>query len=219
MKSIIELNMNISAEQKALRAVIQKVAIGKVVTTIKQAVKKDNDYVFKTIQSAVTEMGALISMNGNYIYISIRDLKRHNVKQVQTMWKTVLKRGINQYIKGEANDYFMTIDCVTIDKEQSKIFSFGSLETPVFCSSDGDDDLTLAVPFDKCYISIDNYNAREIAYEATKGIEQGEKVIPLTKQEYKQETPEIKKKTQSEEYTNLMKKINNGIDIEGTESE
>lgn len=213
MKAIAELDMNNPNEQRALRTVLQKVTAGKVVASIKQAVKKGDDYSIRMVQTVVTEMGALISKDGEFIYFTIRDLKRHNVKQVQTLWKTVLRRGMNQFENGEANDYVLTVDCVYIDEDKAKIFSFGSHRTPLFCSSDGDDDLTLVVPAESCYISIDNYDAKELAYEAEKGKEKGEKVTPLTTTKYKEEAPEKKKKEQSEEYIKLMEKINNGINV------
>jgi len=214
MKPVLELDMKNPAEEKALRTVIQKAAIGKVVASVKQTIQKGDDFDIKMIDTAVTEAGALISLNGEYLYFTIRDLKRHNVKRVQALWKTVLKRVINRFEEGEANDYFMTVDCVTIDEGKSKVFTFGCLDTPVFCSSDGDDDLTMAVKLADCYISIDRYNAKEIAYEAIKAEEKGEKVTPLMTMEYKEDTPEVEQRKQSEEFTNLMDKIGKNIDEE-----
>lgn len=182
MKPIVELDMDNPKEAKALKTVLRKINIGSFVACLKQAVKtKEDEYVSNVLQAAVADEGAMALIDGGLLYITLRDLKNHNVKEIQELWKTVLRRGTTQFTKGEANDYYLTIDCIMIDKSAKKMYTLGCYRTPLFCSSDGDADLTLAMPLEDCFISIDNYDAREIEYAAVSATERGETVKPLLK--------------------------------------
>lgn len=184
MKAITELDLDNPTEVKALKTVLQKIVAGKIIVTVKQMIDDGNEIKSNDIQTAVAETGTMIYLKDNLAYITVRNLKRSNVKQLQNLWKTVLQRGTLQFQKGEACDYYMTTDCIYIDEYRHKSYLFGCFSTPLFCSSDGDEDLMMVVPINDCFISIDRYSEQEADYEAMKQVERGKTVSPLLQEDY-----------------------------------
>ncbi len=177
---VAELKARQKKELKSLEQVLHKSSIGKKVFTLKQGQKVGVDeygndvYDGQDLQICVTDSSSIIGIDGTMLTFTIRGLKRRDVKAIQNLWKTVYQRGKARMLDGnKPNDYYMTLDCVTIDEHNKLMFTFGCYRTPLFCSSDGDDDLTLMFFTEECFIDISTYNKREIDYQATKLAEQG----------------------------------------------
>lgn len=177
---VAELKARQKKELKSLEQVLHKSSIGKKVFTLKQGQKVGVDeygndvYDGQDLQICVTDSSSIIGVDGTMLTFTIRGLKRRDVKAIQNLWKTVYQRGKARMLDGnKPNDYYMTLDCVTIDEHNKLMFTFGCYRTPLFCSSDGDDDLTLMFFTEECFIDISPYNKREVDYQATKLAEQG----------------------------------------------
>lgn len=179
MRFIHELDMDDERQAKSLETVLKKARVGKVFAALEQKVKIGVDengkdiYDGKDVQITGASGGCLISLNNNLIYITMRDLKRRNIKAIQNIWKTIRDRGTTRFLEGKENDYFMTLECVTIDEGKKRCYTFGSYDTPLFCSSDGDEDLCLAFLMEDCFIDISVYDKRAVDYEAVKLAEAG----------------------------------------------
>lgn len=179
MKSITDLNLDDAKERKALSLVLTNIASGQIIATIKQLVESDGKYNSRDIQTAVANTGTMVDISGNLAYITVRNLNKNEVKQIRNLWQTVIHRGtVQMKEKGEDNDYYMTIDCLCVDKKKKKSYLFGCYSTPLFCSSDGDTDLWFAVNIEDCFISIDPYSEQETDYEMQKQIDRGNTIVP-----------------------------------------
>lgn len=182
-KFLTDLDMKNEKDSKILDTVIKKALIGKSVVVMKQVVKVGVDdegepiYDGKDIKAVVAEGGCLINMDTSHgvcvFYVTMRNMKRGNIKEIQNLWKTVRDRGMARYLEGEDNDYYMTLDCVTIEESKERIYTFGSYRTPIFCSSDGDEDLCLVYVIDDCFIDVSRYDKKQVEYEAAKLAEAG----------------------------------------------
>lgn len=174
MKAITELSED--KDFQALEVVLRKIITGKVVATVKQMITNGDKCEINDVQTAVAETHTFVDKNGDYMYITITNLNHASVKRIKNLWKMVLKRGTVRYKEGKENDYYMTIDCINVEERKQKSYLFGCFSTPIFCSSDGDEDLMLVVPESDCFISIDRYNDRDTDYEMLKQIENGKAI-------------------------------------------
>ena len=177
---IAELKAQEKKELKALEQVLHKTAIGKKVFVLKQGHRVGVDeygndvYDGQDLQVCVTDSPSLVGMDGTLLTFTIRDMKRRDVKAIQNLWKTIFQRGKARKLDGnKPNDYYMTLDCVTVDEHNKLQFTFGCYSTPIFCSSDGDEDLTMTFFTEECFIDISPYDKREVEYQAAKLAEQG----------------------------------------------
>ncbi|MBR0542344.1 MAG: hypothetical protein IJK26_09090 [Clostridia bacterium] len=186
MKNLLELDMDNPNDKNALIAVLEHMPSAKVIARIQQAVKKGDGYEFNDLQVGGAETPVTIELRYDNlsVYITARDLKRNNVTKMQNMFRSVLNRGTKRSLEGEANDYRFVLDCITILKSKGKSYCFGIDKTPLFASSDGDDDLTFLVPMSNCYIDISNYSEKDADYEAMKQIERGKTIVPLLQEDY-----------------------------------
>ena len=195
---LTELETQQKKELKAMEQVLHKITTGKKVFVLKQGHKVGEDeygndiYEGQDLQVCVTDSPAMTGIDGTLLTFTLRDLSRRDVKAIQNFWKTIFQRGKARMLDGnKPNDYYMTFDCVAIDEHNKLIFTFGCYRTPLFCSSDGDEDLTLMFFTEECFIDISPYNKREIEYEAVKQAEQG--LVPnrhLESSENEEEIPE-----------------------------
>lgn len=193
MRFLPELDMDDPKQAKHLETVLAKARVGKVIVALKQAVKIGVDengkdvYDGKDVQVTGAAGGCLIDKDKQLIYITMRDLKRPNIKAIQNIWKTVRDRGMTRYLEGKENDYYMTLDCQTIEESKKKCYTFGTVTTPLFCSSDGDEDLCLAYLIDDCFIDISHYDKKLVEYEAVKLAEQGKNAAEFLEDEPQEE--------------------------------
>ena len=189
MKPLVDLNMNNEKDVAALRAVLRSMSLASIVAIIQQAIKKGDDYEFKDIQVAVAQTPITVDLDNEHrlAHITARDLRKSNVRKIQRLFKTVRDRGTKRFLDAEANDYLLQIKCVYIDKRHSKSYMFFCDNTPVFASSDGDDDLQFVIPFEDCHIDISAYSDKDADYEAMKQIDKGITVSPLLQEDYELE--------------------------------
>lgn len=167
MKALIQLETDkeFSTFAEILRKIVEN---GKIVACIKQYIEDEDGYQQEeaTIQRVVLEQGATVQVEGKLVYVTIQGLRKENVRKVQALWKTVVARGQSQFLKKQANDYYLTLDCVAIDEDAGFSYGFFGLHTPPFASSDGDDDLCFAFDLADCAVDKSHYNAHDAEYYA-----------------------------------------------------
>ena len=188
MKQIIELDGE--KELRALKKVLEKISDvdAQVIVCMKQAIRQPDGYEQQDISTTVLKSNVQVNLNENLIYVTIPSMGRPNVKEIQQLWHNVLQRGTQMYVKGQANDYFLTFDAVYLDEIKEKSYLLCSHCTPIFCSSDGDADLTLVFRLQDVYISIDTYNAHDTEYLAAIAEEEGQSIRTASEDEYNDNT-------------------------------
>lgn len=174
MKRLIDLETD--EEFSELSEIISEVCNGSIVATMRQAVKKpDGTYNYIDLQQGVTDAKSILQINGEYFYITIQDIRRTDVRKIMTMWNTVLQRGTNCYMKGEANDYLLTIDVVHNDQKKSLVYIVSAIQ-PVFVSGESDRDLMLVFSISDIRCSKDEVSMYDIEYEEALREESGDDV-------------------------------------------
>lgn len=186
MKKLVELDMDNERDRTALSTVLEKLSSAHLIVNLVQVVEKNGEYEHNTLQTAVaqTPCHAQIALESGLAYITARNLKNTNVQKIKTLYETVLDRGTKRLLECQANDYYLEGQCVTIDKRKGKSYMYGFETTPLFASSDGDEDLKFAYPLTEGYISIDKYSEKDADYEAMKLLEKGKTVNPMLQDDY-----------------------------------
>lgn len=174
MKKLIELETDKDFEE--FQEILSKVRDGHVVGTLKQVVTKpDGSYNYVDIQQNVAESKAILQINGNYFYVTIQNLRRVDVRKIQTMWNMVLQRGTGRFVKGEANDYVMTVDVVRDELEKGFVYCITAVQ-PIFVSGDGSNDLTIVFELGNVRCAKDEVSLYDVEYEAAIREESGNEV-------------------------------------------
>ena len=194
---IAKLEAQQQKELKAFDQVLHKTSVGKKVFVLKQGGKVGEDeygndiYDGKDLEVCTTDSPSIIGIDGTMLVLSIQNLKRKDVKAIQNLWKTVYQRGKARALEGKPNDYYLTLDIVTIEEHRKLQFTFGCYKTPLFCSSDGDEDLKLMYFTEECFIDISPFNKAEAEYQAAKMMEEG---VAFNKHRQKAEEAEAPEK-------------------------
>ena len=141
MKRLIDLETD--KEFAELSEILSKVRDGHVVATMRQAVQRtDGSFAYIDVQQSVAETKVFTQVNGGFFYLTLQNLRRTDVRQILTMFQTVLQRGTQNYKKQQANDYFLTIDLVRNEIEKGVAYAL-SAASPIFASGEGSSDLML----------------------------------------------------------------------------
>lgn len=174
MKKLVELETDRDFEE--FQEILAKVREGHVVGTLRQVAAAPNGgYNYVDLQQNVVESNAVLRINGNYFYVTIQNIRRVDVRKLQTMWNMVLQRGTKQFSKGEANDYLLTVDILRDELHKGFVYCVSAVQ-PILASGEGDNDLTLVFELGNVRCSKDEISQYDVDYEAALREESGNEV-------------------------------------------
>lgn len=140
MKRLIDLETDVEFQE--LKEILEKVRSGNILGTIRQAViKPDGSYDYLDLQQIVGNVSCLFQMNGDYFYITARNVGRATIGRLESMWNIVLQRGTLKFQNGEANDYVFSIDIAKDEAEKGYFYCISAVQ-PIFMSKESSDSLT-----------------------------------------------------------------------------
>lgn len=177
MKKLTELATDADFEE--LEEILSKVSNSNIVGTLRQAVEHNGEYNFVDIEQAVSESKTVISINEGFIYFAVQNVQNESVRRIQSMWDIVLQRGTGRFVKGEANDYVLTVDLVCNELEGKGLVYCISAIQPVFVSSDNTRTLMLAFPLENARCAKDEVSLYDVEYEAALREESGNEVYKV----------------------------------------
>lgn len=164
MKKLIELETDKDFEE--FSEILSKVNNGNLLATLKQAIKRpDGNYSFVDLQQNMSESKAIVQINGDYVYITVREMRRAATYKIKNMFNTVLQRGTRRYAKGEENDYVLVLDVGRDESETKGLVYLISAVSPIMVSNDGDTDLTFVFALEDVRCSKDEVSIYDIDYE------------------------------------------------------
>lgn len=209
MKKLIEIITD--EDFKEFEEVLSKAREGHVVGTIRQVAKAaDGKINYVDIQRSVAECRTMLQINGDFIYITMYNINRTDVRKIKTMWNTVVQRGTNRFLQKQENDYVLTIDIVKDEAEKGYAYTISAIQ-PVFASSDGDTDLMLVFQLKDIWYSKDAVSIYDIEYEISQREESQNDVYKVTicedEDEQEREESETPEETadfiSTDKYTNV----------------
>lgn len=156
-----------------LEEILSKVRSGNIIGTIRQAIKHDDEYSYIDIEQAVSESEPIVYINEEFLYITVQNVRSEQVRKIRTMWDMVLQRGTQRFVKGEANDYLLTIDLVRNELEGKGLVYCISAVQPVFVSNENNRTLMFAFPINSVRCSKDEISIYDVEYEAALREESG----------------------------------------------
>lgn len=163
MKKLIELETD--EEFKELEEILSKVSNGQIVATLRQAVPNPNGtFNSLDVQQVVANTASLVQINDEYIYFTLRNLNRVDVRKVHNLWNIVLQRGTQRFTQGLENDYWLTVDVVHHDEKEGIMYLISGVQ-PVFASSDNSTDLTLVFGINNVRCNKETVSVYELDYE------------------------------------------------------
>ena len=172
--------------------ILTKVRSGNIVGTLRQAVKKPNngesgdedpsavEYTYVDLQQAVSSAKTLVQINGNYLYITVQDVHNEDIRKILTMWNMILQRGTQRFLKGEANDYLLTIDLVRDEVEKEGITYCISAIQPIFATNENSRVLTFVFELANVRCTKDEVSIYDVEYEASLREASGDDVYKIS---------------------------------------
>ena len=160
------INANTEKQLSELSECLKKTQSCDVVATLKQfAESGDGKVTSVDIQTVSTVSKNAINVNEGLVHAELteREGSINELKKIRAMWQAVLNRGTVRFLRGEANDYGITIDLICSELENSKVYCV-SFFNPSFMAGE-DRGISLAVPIDQFMYGIENVTLSEIEYE------------------------------------------------------
>lgn len=160
------VNANSQERLDELALCLKKTKECSVVATLRQLAESANGEVQSVdIQSVATEAQNLINVEGDLVYAEISEKNGSitDIKRIRAMWQAFLNRGTVRFLKGEANDYCITIDLIKSELEDSKAYCL-SFFNPEFMAGE-DHGISLATRFEDFNFGIEDVTLSEIEYE------------------------------------------------------
>lgn len=159
------IDLNTDEDFAMYREVITKIADGNIVATLKQAVPHpDGGYTHMDIEQYVAVQRSLIQINGEFVYVTVRDMETPDCKKIKSMFNVMLQHGTQQFEKGAANDYVLTIEIAHTELHNGYIYILSCVQ-PVFISGEGDDDLTLVFLIGNVLVGKESVSIYDVEYE------------------------------------------------------
>jgi len=145
--------------------ILTKIKNSHAVATIKQAtIKPDGNYAYMDLQQAVAKTRTLVQIDGGYLYITLQNIRRVDVKKIKNYWEMVLQRGTVNFAKGKENDYLFAFDIIKEELQAGFVYNLSAMQ-PIFASSDGDDDLKFVFPLQNAWCGTNEVSIYDIEYE------------------------------------------------------
>lgn len=174
MKRLIDIES--PEELNEFSEILSKISNSNIVGTLKQVLARpDGLYNYTDLQQAVSDSKVLVQIANGYLYITVQNLRRVDVRKLKTMWNTVLARGTQQFRKGQANDYIMVVDIVKDELQKGFVYCITAAQ-PIFVSGDGDNDLVFVFPLENARCSKDEVSIYDVDYEVALREESGNDV-------------------------------------------
>ena len=174
MKRLIDLQT--PEDFSEFSEILSKISDSNIVGTLKQvAARPDGLYNYTDLQQAVADSKVVVQIDNGYLYVTVQNLRRVDVRKLKTMWNTVLTRGTQQFRKGLANDYIMVIDIIKDELQKGFVYCITAAQ-PTFVSGDGDNDLMFAFSLENARCSKDEVSQYDVEYEAALREESGNEV-------------------------------------------
>lgn len=178
------IDLETDEELAEFEEILSKVRNGNIIGTLRQAVEKaDEEYNYVDLQQAVSSSKALVQINGDYLYITVQDIHNDDIRKILSMWNMILSRGTQRFLKGEANDYLLTIDLVRSEVEKEGIVYCVSGVQPILATSENSRCLTFVFALDSVRCSKDEVSIYDVEYEAAMREESGDEVYKIAEYE------------------------------------
>ena len=147
------------------REVISKISNGNIVATLKQAIPHpDGGYTHVDIEQYVAVQKSIIQINGEFVYVTVRDMETPDCKKIKSMFNVMLQHGTQQFEKGAANDYVLTIEVACNELHIGYTYILSCIQ-PIFISGDGDEDLTLVFLIGNVLVGKEAVSIYDVEYE------------------------------------------------------
>lgn len=147
------------------REVISKISNGNIVATLKQAIPHpDGGYTHVDIEQYVAVQKSIVQINGEFVYVTVRDMETPDCKKIKSMFNVMLQHGTQQFERGAANDYVLTIEVACNELHIGYTYILSCIQ-PIFISGDGDEDLTLVFLVGNVLVGKEAVSIYDVEYE------------------------------------------------------
>ena len=147
-----------------LKEVLNKCQKSDCVSTLKKFLQRSDGNLNKMDlqQKVLNSISATIYINNNLIYVTLNTDSAADLKGVKAMWKTMLQRGTECTLNGEANDYALVIDLIRQELENNTVYTLSFIQ-PVFISLENDS-IMLVFESDNMFFGKEALTLDEIEY-------------------------------------------------------
>lgn len=157
-----------------LNKVLHKCRESNLVGSLKRFIKRpDGEYNEMVIKQVGFKSKFLININdvdGGWVYLDILSKRKSDIKQVQSLWETSIKRGTQCALEGKRNDYRLVIDLVADDLQRNTVYIMSFMQ-PMFISIEENNGMgnthlfRLVFPVKNVFFGIEEMTSDEIDYE------------------------------------------------------
>ena len=169
---ISSINLNSDETMETLRECIEKVQNCGVVTTLRQGMEagdgtgREIGLNTQAVETADNEI--YVNMEDGYVYIHIHEVDGNffELKKMRLLWDAMVKHNSEQNIKGQPADYFLTVDLIKAELENSRTYCV-SILNPIFAAEDEGEIIFVGLAFEdnRFDFGIENVSLVDIEYE------------------------------------------------------
>ena len=169
---ISSINLNSDETVETLRQCIEKVQNCGVVTTLRQGMEAADgtgrEIVINTQTVETAENEIYVNMEDGYVYLHIHEVDGNffELKKMRLLWDAMVKHNSEQNIKGQPADYFLTVDLIKAELENSRSYCV-SILNPIFAAEDEGEIVFVGLAFEdnRFEFGIENVSLVDIEYE------------------------------------------------------
>lgn len=169
---ISSINLNSDETMETLRECIEKVQNCGVVTTLRQGMEAGDgtgrEIVLNTQAVETADNEIYVNMEDGYVYIHIHEVDGNffELKKMRLLWDAMVKHNSEQNIKGQPADYFLTVDLIKAELENSRTYCV-SILNPIFAAEDEGEIIFVGLAFEdnRFDFGIENVSLVDIEYE------------------------------------------------------
>ena len=169
---ISSINLNSDETMETLKTCVEKVQKCGVVATLRQGMEASDgtgrELVLTTqaVETAVNEI--YVNMEDGYVYFHIHEVDGNffDLKKIRILWDAMVKHNSEQNIKGQPADYFLTIDLIKPELENSRSYCV-SIINPIFAAEDDGEIIFVGLAFanNRFEFGIEEVSLVDIEYE------------------------------------------------------
>lgn len=160
------VNANTQEQLDELALCMKKTKECTVVATLRQVAESASGEVQSVeIQSVTAECQSVINVEGDFVYAEITEKNGsiNDIRRIRALWQAFLNRGTVRFLKGEANDYCITIDLIKDELEISKVYCVSFFNSTFMAGEDHG--ISIATKFEDFNFGVDDVTLSEVEYE------------------------------------------------------
>lgn len=160
------INANTPEQLAELSECLKKTQSCNVVATLKQFAENINGEVTSVdIQTVATVSKNIVNVCDGLVHAELteREGSINELKKIRAMWQAVLNRSTVCLLRGEANDYGITIDLICSELQNGKVYCI-SFFNPQFMAAE-DKGISLAGSLENFVYGVEKLSLAEVEYE------------------------------------------------------